>query len=526
MKKLPFFPLAIFILTFSSCKLEPNWDVDALAPIAETTLTPGNIFRDSNLIVQPGGDLVLDYEARVFEFPVDSILKIPDSTYTYNFISPFTLFLDPGTTLPVYNNYLLFNLPDIGLREALLRGGQLRVKVISTLPQPSIINFKILKASKAGVSFDFTDNVPAAAAGGTAEYIRDFDISWYNIDFSGDNNDQYNKLRLQIFASLPLDAQSFQVPPGQELIRTEISFVEAQPYFARGKINTRSINIAADTVKLPFFDLIQSGALDIESANLDLTVNNGFGVDARAVFNSITGVNTRTGNTVALNHPILGNNINLNAAQLSPSGNLPFTPSNYVLNISTNNSNLEPFATNFPNKISIDGNFTINPLGNLSSGNDFVFFNATAAVNMHLTAPLTFSANNLLLSDTVAFNGESLSKNNPAKNGSLKIYAENMFPFELELRLQTVDSLGNILGTPANGQLIAAGIAESDGRVYQPVSSIVNVELSETDMLNLKSAKGVIFQVRFHSLPAGQLMKIYHDYRVHLKAVALITAGI
>ena len=71
------FAVYAFIPLFflGGCSLDPNWDVDALVPVAETTLTPGHIFRDSNLVTQAGGDLVLDYRAKVFSFPVEDLLE-------------------------------------------------------------------------------------------------------------------------------------------------------------------------------------------------------------------------------------------------------------------------------------------------------------------------------------------------------------------------------------------------------------------------------------------------------------------
>jgi hypothetical protein len=514
------------LLFFGGCSLDPNWDVEALAPVAETTLTPGHIFRDSNLITQPGDDLVLDYRAKVFSFPVEDLLNIPDSTYSYNFISPVNLSIQPGYPLVVYNNYLLFNLPDISLREAILLGGKLRVEVYSTATQPAEINFQIPKAKINGVPFSFTDNLLPAAPGETTFYSKEFDISGYTIDFTGDNGNLFNKLRMYIVATINADAQAFPVAAGQEVIRTDISFISAKPYFAKGQLNPRELDIASDTVNLPFMHLIQSGMLDIDDVELALDIQNGFGVDARCLFQQVKGINTRNGNQVSLSHPLMGNSINLNAAVYNNAAPPNFFASAYPLVFHSGNSNFEQFAVNFPDKLSVSGNFSLNPQGNLSSGNDFVFHNSEAAVFAHLTAPLAFSATNLVLRDTVSINGESLKKNNPLKKGLLRIYARNLFPMEMEVKLQTVDSLGQVSATPASNQLIAAGIAASDGRVYDPVNSMVTVEFNEQQFEKLTEAKGLIFEVRFHTLPQPGLLKMYHDYFLHLKVVAKLTAGL
>lgn len=526
MKKLYLLPLAIAIGCFTSCKLDPNWDVEALAPLAQTTLTPANLIGDSNLVVQPGGDLLLDFETEVFDFPVDSILRLPDSTYLYSFTAPFSFTINPGLPMNVYDNYLLFNLPEIGLSEALIESGKLKINIRNAATQPAIIEFKIPKAKKDGVPFTFTDNLEAAPAGSYSEYAREFDIRGYAIDFSGDNNDQYNKLRMTITATIAPGADPLPVTVGQEIIRTSISFESVKPFFGRGRINTRSLNIAADTVKLPFFDMVKSGTLDLDQADLTLNVINGFGIDAQCHFDYVTGLNTRTGTNVSLNHPLIGNDINLNAATQVANGPLPFTASSYPLHITTANSNLEAFAVNFPDRLAVNGRFTVNPNGNLSSGNDFVFSSSSAKVKLRVTAPLTFSANNLLLADSVGFNGESLLKKSPIKSGVLKVYAQNKFPFEFGLKLTAADASGAAVWSMTAEEVLAAGIAQPDGRVYQPVSSVLTLALTAEDFKKIAQSKSLFFEVRFHTLPTAQLMKIYQDYSLGLKVVAQVTAGI
>lgn len=526
MKNLYLLALAVSIAGLTSCKLDPNWDVDVLAPIAQTQLTPGNLLGDSNLVVQPGGSLVFDYQTTVFDFPADSILRLPDSTYSYSFVAPFNFTVNPGFPLQVYNNYLLFNLPDIGLSEAHIQNGRLKVEIVSTATQPAILNFEIPKAKKDGSVFSFSDNLAAAPAGGHSVYRKEFDISGYGIDFSGDNADLYNKLRLVITATIASDAQPFPVTVNQEIIRANISFADVRPDYARGRVSTRSVNISSAVLKLPFFDMIKSGTVDIDQADLTLTAENGFGIEARCLFTNLNGTNTRTGVSVALNHALIGSAININAASTNQNPPPYFQPSSYVGHITTANSNLENFAVNFPDRITVDGSFTVNPNGDLSAGNDFVFGASSAKIKLGVVAPLTFSADNLLLVDTVQFNGASLKKNNPIKSGHLKIYAENKFPFECGIQLLAVDSAGNIAWSQQAEQLVAAGVAQADGRVYQSTPSILTLALSAADFESLSHAKRIAFRLRFHTLPTAQLMKIYHDYTLGLKVIAEVKAGI
>lgn len=76
----------IGLFQFTSCKKElsePNWDVDVLAPLAKATLTVDNIYNDSTKKVNPDNSISLVYSSGLYNFTLDTLFKIPDTTISY-----------------------------------------------------------------------------------------------------------------------------------------------------------------------------------------------------------------------------------------------------------------------------------------------------------------------------------------------------------------------------------------------------------------------------------------------------------
>ncbi|MBL4655080.1 MAG: hypothetical protein JKY33_04585, partial [Bacteroidia bacterium] len=76
--------LIIFALLYNSgCKREDNlsWDVKVLAPLISSTLTIHNIIQDSLVQQNSDSSLSLVYQNNIYSVSIDSLIKIPDTTF-------------------------------------------------------------------------------------------------------------------------------------------------------------------------------------------------------------------------------------------------------------------------------------------------------------------------------------------------------------------------------------------------------------------------------------------------------------
>ncbi len=169
-----------------------------------------------------------------------------------------------------------------------------------------------------------------------------------------------------------------------------------KPYYAKGSVETQQLNINADTVKLGVLEMVKSGSVNLEDIQLKMTVENGIGVDLQALIYQIVGTNPNSGTQVSLSHPSINNTININRAQSHLYQNPEFTPSIKEIVFNSGNSNLKAFLENLPSKIGVDAKFIVNPLGNVSGGNDFIFHNSNTSLKLRVDAPLAFAINDLV----------------------------------------------------------------------------------------------------------------------------------
>ena len=81
--------LSIFLVIaiLVSCKKEdskPTWNVDVVTPIVNTTLTIRDIVNDTVLQVNTDSSVSLVYKSSFYDFNLDELLKVPDTTIEYN----------------------------------------------------------------------------------------------------------------------------------------------------------------------------------------------------------------------------------------------------------------------------------------------------------------------------------------------------------------------------------------------------------------------------------------------------------
>src|SRR5690606_19493615 len=123
---------------------------------------------------------------------------------------------------------------------------------------------------------------------------------------------------------------------------------------------------------------------------------------------------------------------------------------------------------------------TINPLGNISNGHDFLYYDSKLSAEMEVDIPLRLIATDLTLRKTVTVDLPGSADAHAWKSGMLHLFAANGFPFSAGIELAIVDQNGQILAVLAPGGTVGSGVMGSDGFVSASSSSQVDVEVTPT----------------------------------------------
>ena len=495
----------------------PRWDVDLLGPLVNSTFTISDIVADSNMEVGADGLITLVYSDELFGVDLDTLFHVPDTSFVYPYSIGFgSVTLAAGASLPPINEVAGLDVDELQLRYLELREGQLKITLENELTSGVISTFNLPGASYLGAPVSMQQFVNAAAGSvpGTASLTRD--LAFHHFDLTGPTFDAVNTLSTQLLLQLDTAGSGATLTP-QDTVRAIATYSGLKPQYARGYFGQRVIHVGPETSDFDLFDQVIAGSFDLDQVELKVKVINGIGVDARATIDHFTATNTASGTSVDLEHAIIPGPINLNRAlDLGTT----FQPSVYENDLDNSDSNIDLMLELMPDQTEFEMDLEVNPLGDISNGNDFLYWNSTLSAELQLRVPLNIIATGLTLQQTQTPDLPGSSEGHGIQYGALKLFAVNGFPFDAALQLDIVDAAGNVLANLAVSGTIASGLLGPDLHVQTPVASQLSTYLNaeNVDLLYTPGAR-VRSTIVFNTIDQTQHLEILDSYTLDLRIV-------
>lgn len=507
---------------FVSChKNAASWDAQILAPVVNASLSINNIITSSYLKNNPNDSSVsLVYTDSLYNLNLDTLLNIPDTAFVYDTMSPIAATINPGglmfETNPTTTQYPLGS---VQLKNGVVQSGYLVYTLSNPLKQTVDYLYKIYNITLNAVALQIKTPVSAMTT------IKDsINLSGYTIDFTGPTHNGYNDITTSILVTLDSNANPLIVSVGDRIVDARMTFKNVIPYYAKGYFGTTTKTFGPEKTTFPIFNKIVAGTLSLQNVNVNLTLKNGFGVDASLLLSQLSSINSRTNTTVNLtDNGVVGSTIHVNRAVQTNNVASPVNPTIMNFSITPSNSNILAWLDNMPTTIGYALNVTTDPLGNVSGSNDFAYYGYGINANINVTIPLSLIASNLTLADTLAVNfAGSGNAARHVKSGKLTIYASNGFPFSAGLQLYLLNSSNAVydsLFIPAQS-IASAPVDAVTGIVTYPQSSVLTVTLNATQTQELFNTKNIILNAKFNmgNLPSTY-RKIYDYYQLNVKLV-------
>ncbi len=507
------------ILLLNACRKEEatSWDTRLLTPIAEAELSVEDIIPDSLIISANGDPILIRYENTLSLIPYDSVLQIPDTSIVQNFIFPVPFTLPAGFEVLNLNELVRFDYDGIELTEARVASGTLDYTVVSTLGDTVFYNYRVPKAMFSALPLSLQNvAIPPGTVSNPAIQQKSIDLSGYTIDLRGSSTNESNQLQLELDAQLNPNGNGSPVVGGQEIVRFTSTFKSIVPSYARGYFGRQTFETGFQREGLGFLKNL-SGNLNLQDITLNLSLENGIGADFSFLITELKGRKSTTGTEVNLSHPIIGNAQRLARASEVPQSGLPYTPTQKTYSLNTGNSNLKAFIEALPDELYYDVDAEVNPLGNISSGNDFIYSSSNAKVKLQLNLPLRFSANSLVFRDTLEFEGVEEATESPVQEAMLRLHAENGFPYQLSTTLWLLDVNKVRMDSLFGGQLIEAAPVDSDLKVTQPRKSVLTTNISPAKLEKLEKTRFIVVESRLNTVPENTLLPVYTHYKLKLQ---------
>jgi hypothetical protein len=190
---------------------------------------------------------------------------------------------------------------------------------------------------------------------------------------------------------------------------------------------------------------------------------------------------------------------------------------NYELNNA--NSNIKEFIQNLPDQLGFSFGFELNPLGNISSGNDFFYYDKPFTALMNIDIPLRTSLTNLTLVDTIAFNLSESGVVETVNNGIFTLIANNGLPLEGTIELILLDENLLELNTLVTPSAVLAPMLNSENRVIEPLQSRISIPILAETTDVLPQTRFIHIKAVFNTAGQPDLIDFYDTYGIDLKLI-------
>ncbi|MDP2387010.1 MAG: hypothetical protein Q8M29_11600 [Bacteroidota bacterium] len=526
MKKIFF--LVFLAISFLSCRKEKTyWDADIVAPVATSSLSLSNLFPDTLLEANSGGQLSINFEAELFRLAADTLLELPDTSFK-NVFGP-VMFqggyfnYQPGQTLySSANNLVSFQIANgIKLKEAVIRSGKVHLEVRNPLRQPTEFICSVGSAELNGVPLLISLTVPAGTQASPAYRDTFVTVDNYHVDFSGNDGTKTNTISQSLIFKIAPNAVTDTLKYGDTL-KSLITFVDLIPDYGRGYFGNQTLTLGPDTAIFDVFNQISSGSLGLDSANIQVQMQNEFGVDLRSNLTAVQSISPINA-SVNLTGSNIGTSFNVGRAIATGNPASPVTPYNKTIAFTNTNSNINQFIGNLPNSISYALSSQINPLGNISGYNDFVYYGTNFKADLKAHVPLRFSANNIVLRDTTEFNVSALSEEiDKVNEGKLILKATNSYPFSLAVTGILLDEnnqpIEPLISAPNN--LVNAPVVNASNVVVAPQETIIEIYFDKGKFESIKKARKIAYYITFNTTNQPNAVAFLNWYKLDLLLTA------
>jgi hypothetical protein len=496
---------------------EPQWDVDLLGPLVTASLGVEDLIADSLLTTDQDGLITLIYRSELLSLPLDTLLELPDSTFSYPWVLPIPISFEvpPGVELFTLEEETRFDLDQVQLSEVLVRSGSLNASLSSEIQGATTLTFSLPNVLLEGQPFSVTRNVPARSGTSPSLVSVQSALDGYRFDLRGPQLQDVNTLAVLLTAATDESGGNTLLTP-QDSVLASFTYADVVPQYVRGYFGQLTVDVPPETADLDLFRNM-SGTLDLDRVAVRLRTENGVGADAQVRLDYLRALNTRTGQTVDLIADLVGGTIQITRAQDLGSG---FSPSVNNVLLDQDNSNILALVENLPDQVEFAGEIMLNPLGNVSSGNDFLYYESRMGVDLEVELPLSLIATDLALQRTTTVDLPGTPEGHALQEAELMLFATNGFPLQAEILAEIVSADSTVLGTIAFDGPITSAVLGADGFVQSPTTCERRALVDKT-LLDLLQSNGLLrITATFNTADQTQHVKILNSYRLDLQVTA------
>jgi hypothetical protein len=500
------------MLALTNCtRKEPTvWDSDLLVPLATGRLTLSNVVDDSLLYAEASGLWHVRFERELADFNLDTIVAIEDTSITVGFELPLAGSFNPGFIAPDIVEEINMNVPSAQLRHVRFNRGVLEYRLISAIQGDLICQFSLPGLTRNGVGEEITIQTNPGTSTNPFTHNGSIDLAGYELSLTGPLNNDNNVVETILGIQVDPAADAPATVLINDAVQMELMFIDAGIAYADGYFGQHNYELN-ELVELDASVDLPQGTLNLNGAVMNVNIRNAVGMDAQLQFEGLRGINA-VGNTIDLEHAPLFAPLNISRATRNGSSILA-EEHQYELN--ADNSNLDAFMEFLPRDLNLTASVVLNPLGDITAGNDFIFLDDALSANVILDVPLRIGMENLTFRDTLELTNDAIDA---LFDGELSLWLRNEFPCSARCTLRLKQE-GDMM-TVVEGALIDAAAPTTSVGVTQAAESWINISLSQEVLSRLNNTHKLVIDVALETPGPGTVVGIYENYGIDFKLMA------
>ncbi len=485
----------------------------------------GNLIGQILNMDSPGsnGDVLINYaDALITSIKVYDLVP-----YQATAIFPTQNLLDKG-------DKIYFEINDIQLYEMDAREGILSIDAYNTIEDPVHFTYTLPGLTIDGDTFSVSGIIDAASNGQASVLHMVHDVSGYHLDLRGagpterlynqdlNNNgviDEDTVNTVFVLALAGIDSTGHLISLSlQDSFIFESSLTELVPEYGKGFLGKDTFPGSGNT-RPGLFDKLNDANISLEDARLSLKVSNQIGLEAALYIDEITATNTHTLQSKTLQITGIDNPFSFAKPDDPFSIDVDVDPVIKTITLDNSNSNAKELIEILPDVISHSIEFYLNPDNDyppFCTGTDFIYYNSDMTANLNIEIPLSISASNIVLSDTIPIDITQESFEN-INSGSLFLVVDNGFPLTAKLSIYLLDGLNiEIDELEVQSYVSAANYDTESNKVISSEISRLEIKLNQSNIDNLINAENIRVIVSFNTSPQNQYVRIYSSYTLDL----------
>jgi hypothetical protein len=524
-----FFVILFVFTALISCKRETSWDVDAAFPIAKSHLNISNFFGDTIFKADQNHLLHIAFTKNIINLTIDSIVKLPDTTVSIGFTSPFNSQLNPGNLIYTNNSSsstdkeITFDVSNgVELNKAIIKKGILKVEYFNSYSQPLVFNYNINSATYLGSVFKINQTISGGSISNPSTLTKFYQLDQLTLNLKGISNTKVNTLVQTYTISTDPSGQPAELLPGEGL-NINLTFIDVVPEYVQGYFGQQNLTFGPDSTLIGIMENIKTSNFSLSEASINFNIINEFGIELSSSINSLKSIKSNPFNSVSLSAGNALQSINVNRASKTNNASNPVFPWVKQIPINSNNSNINDFIENLPDYLGYSVSAKLNPLGNISGANDFAYYGRGLKVDAEVDIPLEISADYFKLTSLSKTDLSSISELENVNSCDIIIQAKNNYAFSAQLQAYLLNEQGQVIDSVFTAEnLILPAYTDANNIVLNYRESKLTSSFDKAKIEKLKQCKQIQF-VSYFKLPnQPTTIKIEESHYLDLKLSAQV----